>query len=316
MPLHPQAQAVLDSMAAAGFPSLDTLSLDESRQAIESIRSFMVPVEDVVSIEDLPFPGPEGEIGLRIYRPEGEGLLPTVFYFHGGGFSTGSTDLVDPICRLLANRSGCMVISVDYRLAPEHPYPAAVTDAYVAISWVGAYGEGFGVDTGRLAVVGDSAGAAIATAACMLIRDKSVGEPEIKLQYLLCPVTDLVSFETPSYQEFGEGYLLTTAMMRRCKEYYLTGREEGTHYEPYCSPVREQNLANLPPAIIITAEYDVLRDEGEAYGQLLMVNGVMSEVRRAEGMIHNFFWFGGAIDRGREILEEVATDLRKVLFIG
>ena len=316
MPVHPQAQAVLDGIAALGKPPFETMGLDEGRQFIESVRNFMVPAEEVASTEDFSIPGPTGDIPLRMYRPEGEGLLPTVFYFHGGGFSSGSLDLVDPICRLLANRSGCMVISVDYRLAPEDPYPAAVTDAYIAISWVGAYGAGFGVDQGRLAVVGDSAGATIATAACMLIRDKSVGEPEIKLQYLLCPVTDLVKFETPSYQEFGEGYLLTTAMMRRWKDYYLTGCEEGIHYEPYCSPVREQNLGNLPPAIIITAEYDVLRDEGEAYGQLLLMNGVMSEVRREEGMIHNFFWFGGAIDRGREILEEVAADLRKVLFIG
>jgi acetyl esterase/lipase len=316
MPLHPQAQAVLDGMAAMGLPPFETLSLEEGRQVIESVRNFMVPVEEVASTEDFSIPGPTGDIGLRMYRPEGEGLLPAVFYFHGGGFCTGSLDLVDPLCRLLANRSGCVVISVDYRLAPENPYPAAVTDAYVAISWVGAYGEGFGVDQGRLAVAGDSAGAAIATAACMLIRDKNLNEPEIKLQYLLCPVTDLVKFDTPSYQEFGEGHLLTTGMMRHWKDLYLTGCEEGMHYEPYCSPVRQQNLGNLPPAIIVTAEYDVLRDEGEAYGQLLLMNGVMSEVRREEGMIHEFFWFGGAIDRGREVLEEVGSDLRKTLFIG
>jgi len=316
MPLHPQAQVILDGVAAMGLPPFETLSLEEGRQFIDSVRNFMVPVEDVASVEDLAIPGPEGDIGLRIYRPEGEGLLPAVFYFHGGGFSSGSIDLVDPICRLLTNRSGCVVISVDYRLAPGHPYPAAVTDAYVAISWVGAYGENFGVDSSRLAVVGDSAGATLATAACMLIRDKNLGDPEIALQILLCPVTDLVKFETPSYQEYGEGHLLTTAMMRTWKGYYLTGCEEGTHYEPYCSPVREQNLGNLPPAIIITAEYDPLRDEGDAYGQLLLFNGVMSEVRREEGMIHNFFWFGGVIDRGREILEEVGSDLRKTLFIG
>ncbi len=315
MPLHPQAQAVLDGVAAMGLPPFETLTLEEGRQFIDSVRNFMVPAEEVASVEDLAIPGPEGDIGLRIYRPEGEGLLPAVFYFHGGGFCTGSLDLVDPICRLLANRSGCVVISVDYRLAPEHPYPAAVTDAYVAISWVGGYGEGFGVDTSRLAVVGDSAGATVATAACMLIRDKSLGEPEIKVQMLLCPVTDLVKFETPSYQEFGEGHLLTTGMMRTWKGHYLTGVEDRVG-ETYCSPVREPNLNNLPPAIIITAEYDPLRDEGEAYGELLLINGVMAEVRRIEGMIHNFFWFGAAIDRGREILEEVGSDLRKTLFIG
>ena len=315
MPLHPQAQAVLDGMASVGLPPFETLGLEEGRQVIESIRNFMVPVEEVASTEDFAIPGPMGDIGLRMYRPEGEGLLPAVFYLHGGGFCSGSVDLVDPICRLLANRSGCVVISVDYHLAPEHPYPAGVTDAYVAISWVGSYGEGFGVDPGRLAVAGDSAGATIATAACMLIRDKNLNEPEIKLQYLLCPVTDLVKFDTPSYQEFGEGHLLTTGMMRTWKGHYLTGVEDRVG-ETYCSPVREPNLNNLPPAIIITAEYDPLRDEGEAYGELLLINGVMAEVRRIEGMIHNFFWFGAVIDRGREILEEVGSDLRKTLFIG
>jgi acetyl esterase len=317
MPLDPQAQTVIDGWAAMGLPPFETLGLEESRQVIESVRNFMVPVEEVASVEDFAIPGPMGDIGLRMYRPagSGEGLLPGVFYFHGGGFSTGSVDLVDPICRLLCNRSGCVVISVDYRLAPEHPYPAAVTDAYVAISWVGAAGDSFGVDPGRLAVVGDSAGATLATAACMLIRDKNLGEPEIKLQMLICPVTDLVKFETPSYQEFGEGYILTTGMMQAWKDQYLRGCEEGTYYEPYCSPVREQNLGNLPPAIIITAEYDVLRDEGEAYGQLLLINGVVAEVRRQPGMIHNFHWFGSVIDRGREILEEVASDLRQTLFL-
>ena len=315
MALHPQAQTIIDGMRAMGLPPFETLSLEEGRQVIESLRTFMVPVEEVASVEDFSIVGPQGDIGLRLYRPAGEGLLPAVFYFHGGGFCTGSVDLVDPICRLLANRSGCVVISVDYRLAPEHPYPAAITDAYVAISWVAAAGDNFGMDPTRLAVVGESAGATVATAACMLIRDKSVGDPEIKVQILLCPVADLVKFETPSYQEFGEGYVLTAAMMQAWKEQYMRGCEEGMEYEPYCSPVREQNLGNLPPAIIITAEYDVLRDEGEAYGQLLYLNGVMSEVRREPGMIHNFYWFGSVIDRGREILEEVASDLRKTLFI-
>jgi acetyl esterase len=313
MALDPQAQLVISSVEAMGGPPFETFSVEEARQYIETIRNFMLPVEEVASVTDTAIPGPEYDIPMRVYRPEGgEELPPAVFYFHGGGFSTGSLDLVDPICRALANRSGCVVMSVDYRLAPEHPYPAAVQDAYIAVSWVGAYGEDFGVDASRIAVVGDSAGANLATVTCMLVRDKGLGEPEIKLQILLCPVADFVRLDTPSHQEFGKGYLLTAGMMDWFKGHYLTGVEDRVA-EPYCSPVRMGNLGNLPPAIIVTAEYDPLRDEGEAYGQLLIMNGVMADVRRQDGMIHNFMWFGGVIDHGRKIIDEIVWDLRKTL---
>jgi len=145
----------------------------------------------------------------------------------------------------------------------------------------------------------------------MMLRD-NVDELPIALQVLLCPVLDLVKMETPSYQENGEGYLLTTAMMQRFRDLYLTGCEDRVD-EPYCSPIRNSNLTQLPPAIIVTAEYDPLRDEGEAYGQLLLSNGVEAEVRIEEGMVHNFVWMGAAIDRGREIIDEIAVDLRAVL---
>lgn len=312
MALHPQAQALIDGVKGMGLAPFETYSVEEGRQYIETIRQFMVPPRDIASVQDTAIPGPEGDIGMRIYRPEAEGLLPAVFYFHGGGFSTGSVDLVDPICRQLADKSGCAVISLDYRLAPEHPYPAAVQDAYVAVSWMGAYGEDFGVDPLTMAVVGDSAGANLATVTCMLVRDKGLGEPEIKLQILLCPVCDFVKIDTPSHKEFGNGYLLTTGMMEWFRDHYLTGVEDRAN-EPYCSPVRMGNLGNLPPAIIVTAEYDPLRDEGEAYGQLLLMNGVMADIRREDGMPHNFFWFGGVIDRGREIIDDIAWDLKKTL---
>jgi acetyl esterase len=312
MPLHPQAQAILSGVESMGLPPVETMSVEEQRAVIGTFSSFMMPAEDVATIEDLTIPGPEGDIPLRIYTPEGDGPRPAVVYFHGGGFVTGSVDLVDPICRALANRSGCLVISVDYRLAPEHPYPAAVQDAYVAVAWVSAYGEGFGVDPTRLVVAGDSAGATLATVTCMLIRDKAEEIP-IALQVLLCPVMDLVSMETDSYKEYGEGHLLTTAMMQRWKELYLTGCEDRVD-EPYCSPIRMPNFANLPPAFIVTAEYDPLRDEGEIYGLLLPRDGVDADIRRQDGMIHNFFWMGAAIDRGREIIDEIAADLRKRLF--
>jgi acetyl esterase len=312
MGLDPQAKAVLDGFAATGLPPFETLGLEEGRQVIESVRNFMVPTEDVASVVDQWIPGPQADIPVRIFTPEGTGLRPAVVYFHGGGFSSGSVDLVDPLCRALANRSGCVVIAVGYRLAPEHPYPAAVQDCYVATAWISAYGEDFGADSERLAVVGDSAGATLATVTCMVVRDNA-DEIPIDIQVLLCPITDLVKTETPSYQENGEGYLLTTAMMQHWRALYLTGCEDRVA-EPYCSPVRTADLSGLPPAIIITAEYDPLRDEAEAYGSLLRVNGVDADIRRQDGMIHNFVWMGGAIDRGREILDELGADLRKWLF--
>ena len=313
MPLHSQAQTVLDGVAAIGLPPFETLSLEEGRQALESLLQFMVPVEDVASVEDFAIPGPQGEIGLRLYRPEGDGLLPAVFYFHGGGFCAGSLDLVDPICRLITNRSGCAVISVDYRLAPEHPYPAGVTDAYVAISFVGACGDNFGIDPTRLAVVGESAGATVATAACMLIRDKGLGDPEIKLQMLLCPIVDLVKFETPSYKEFGEGYLLTTAMMQAWKGHYLSGGDPARVVEPYCSPVREANLNDLPPAIIITAEYDPLRDEGADYADKLAAAGVPVTYRMYEGATHGFWQMSRLAPIGQRALDECGDALRAAI---
>jgi acetyl esterase len=314
MPLHPQAQVVLAGLESMGLPPFETLSLEEGRQVIQALSNFMIPAEEVASVVDAAAMGPEGDIPLRIFTPAGTNgeARPGIVYFHGGGFSTGSIDLVEPVCRALANRSGCVVVAVGYRLGPEHPYPAAVTDAYVATTWIATNGRHFGIDRTRLVVMGDSAGANLATVTCMVLRDK-VEEIEIALQVLIYPVTDLDHQETPSYEENGEGYLLTNGMMRWFREKYLTGCEDSAG-EPYCSPIHMVDLGDLPPAIIVTAEYDPLRDEGEAYGARLEQAGVPADVRREDGMIHGFFWMGGAIDRGRELLDELGSDLRKALF--
>ena len=312
MPLHPQAQAIISGVESMGLPPVETMSVEEQRAVIGTFSSFMMPAEDVATVEDLVIPGPEGDIPLRIYTPEGDGLRPAVVYFHGGGFVTGSVDLVDPLCRALANRSGCLVISVDYRLAPEHPYPAAVQDAYVAIAWVSAYGEGFGVDPTRLAVAGDSAGATLATVACMLIRDKAEEIP-IALQVLLCPVMDLVSTETDSYKEYGEGYLLTTAMMQRWKELYLTGvRGPGGRALLLTDPDAE---LRQPPAGV--HRHRRVRPAARRGRDL---RPAAAEGRR--GRRHppagrddpQLPLDGGGHRPGREIIDEIAADLRKRLF--
>ncbi len=319
MPLHPQAQAVIDGVAAMGLPPFDeNMSPEQARQIIDGFGSFMVPSEEVASVLDTIAPGPEVDVPLRIYMPaegpEDEELRPGIFFFHGGGFVTGSVDLVDPLCRRVANRSGCAVIGVGYRLAPEHPYPAAVSDAYIATAWIHAKGPAFGIDNDHLAVMGDSAGANLATVTCMMLRDKGEAA-SLSLQVLVCPALDMVNAETPSRRDFGEGHVLTTEMMDWFAGHYLRGREDQAD-EPYCSPVRANSLSRLPPAIIVTAEYDPLRDEGQAYAELLKDEGTFVDLRPEKGMVHMFHWMGGVIDRGREVLDELAADISTTLRSG
>ncbi|HVW31909.1 MAG TPA: alpha/beta hydrolase fold domain-containing protein [Acidimicrobiia bacterium] len=310
MPLHPQAQAILTGVEAMGLPPFETLSVEEGRAVINGFGSFMIPSEEVAQVFDAMALGPEEGIPVRLYVPEsGQEPRPVIVYFHGGGFCTGSVDLVDPICRALANRTGYAVASVEYRLAPEHPYPAAVTDAYAATAWIASRGQHFGIDGNRIVVMGDSAGATLATVTCMTAGDNE-GEPRIVLQVLVYPALDLATFDRPSYTENGEGYLLTTGMMEWFRNHYLAGVEDLAK-DAYCSPLRGiGSLTAMPPAIIVVGEYDPLRDEGEAYGELLNHLEGYAEVRREEGMIHGFFWMGGAIDRGRELLDELAADIR------
>ena len=310
MPLHPEAQQFLTGVEAMGLPPFETLSVEEGRAVIAGLGGFMGEPEEVASVVDTIVPGPEADIPLRIYMPEGEGLRPAIMYFHGGGFTTGSIDLIDPLCRALANRSGCAVVAVGYRLAPEYPYPAAPTDAYVSTSWIAAKGPVYGIDNGRIAVMGDSAGANLATVTCMAARDNG-DEFSIALQVLVYPVTVMADADFPSRTENSEGYLLDSGMIRWFFGHYLTGCPERAE-EPYCSPL-VGNLADLPPAIIVVAEYDPLRDEGIAYAERLKEDGVFVDLRREQGMIHGFFWLGAAIARGRDLVEELGPDIGKLL---
>ena len=315
MPLHPQAQAILEAVESMGLPPIEAMSIEEIRGTVAAIGNFMVPVEEVASVVDTIVPADHADVPLRIYTPAEEGdeggLRPGILYFHGGGFGSGSIDVVDPLCRALANRSGCVVISVGYRLAPEYPYPAAVTDAYTATVWIHAKGVVFGIDTERLAVMGDSAGATLATVTSMILRDK--GElAKFSLQVLVYPVTDMATDQSQSRQELAEGYLLTTALMDLYAENYIGGEAEQAA-DPYVSPLFMENLSNLPAAIIVVAEYDPLRDEGIEYATRLKNAGNFVDLRREQGMIHGFFWMGGAIDRGRELLDELGHDLRQSL---
>jgi acetyl esterase len=214
-------------------------------------------------VEDLTIPGPGGAVPVRVYASERAGVRPALIYFHGGGFVFGNLDTHDAVCRALAKESGAVVISVDYRLSPEHKFPAAVEDSHAVTVWVAANAEHLGVDARRIAVGGDSAGGNLATVVAMRCRD--AGGPALASQVLLYPVMDFSSFETGSHREWGEGYFLTRAAMDWFSGHYLASADLARH--PEASPLLAPDLRGLPPALVITAEFDPLRDEGEAYAE-------------------------------------------------
>ena len=227
-------------------------------------------------------------------------------YFHGGGWVVCDLDTHDVVCRAIARRAEAVVVSVDYRLAPDHKFPAAVTDAYAATEWVAANAERLGIDPTRISVGGDSAGGNLATVVSLMSREKN--GPSIALQALVYPVTDLSSFETPSYREFAEGHHLSRVQMEWFRGHYLASPEDCGN--PYASPLLARDLSGLPPALIITAECDPLRDEGEAYAKRLEEAGVTVTCTRYPGMIHPFFSLPGAIPQALDAIQQVADAVR------
>jgi acetyl esterase len=305
MALDPQARAVLDQMAEAGGPPLNELSVNEARQGAVAMAAMQGPAEPVAGIEDRKLSGPGGNLPIRIYAPFGKGPFPVLLYFHGGGWVIGDIESSDGLCRSLANAVGCIVVSVDYRLAPEHPFPAAADDAYYATLWTARNASGFGGDPSRIAVCGDSAGGNLAAVVAQMARDR--GEPSIQFQLLIYPVTD-GACDTPSYNENAEGYFLTRDAMQWFWRHYV--QNDADHSHPYASPLRASSLADLPAALVMTAEFDPLRDEGERYAERMRVAGTPVQLTRYDGMIHGFFTMGGIIDQGKTAIRQSAAALR------
>jgi acetyl esterase len=309
MPLHPRAQALLDQVAAAGIPPIETLTPDEARVASAARRALNPPpIDPVASVEDRTVPGQAGEIPVRIYTPAStDRTNGAIVFFHGGGWVIGDLESHDAPCRALANAAGSLLVAVDYRLAPEHRFPAAVEDAYAATRWVAENGVGLDIDPKRLAVAGDSAGGNLAAVVSLMSRDR--GGPELTFQALIYPVTD-ANFDTPSYVGNGDGYMLTRASMRWYMDHYV---DESDRTHPYACPMRASSLRDLPPALVISAEYDPLRDEGEAYAAALRAAGVAARVSRYPGMIHGFFGMLGVFDESRAVVAEVGAAIRTAL---
>ncbi len=266
------------------------------------------PLQEVTRVEDRTIPGPAHTIPIRVYWPEAGNKLPALVYYHGGGWVFGSLDSVDRSCRALANASGCVIISVDYRLAPEHKFPAAVEDADAALRYVAEHAAEFNIDPNRIAVGGDSAGGNLAAVVCLMARDR--GGPKIAFQLLVYPVTDYDD-DRPSSQEFAQGHFLTRPMMDYFWGHYLAGPEDGRR--PYASPINADSLAGLPPAMVITAECDPIRDQGESYAQRLRESGVSVSVKRYEGAIHAFFNLAGVVDAGKQAVADAGATLRTAL---
>lgn len=305
--LYPEVRALLEASEAEGAPAVETLSPAEARQAaIDALKATASQPEAIGRVEDLRIPHPERPIPVRIFTPAAEGPFPCLVYFHGGGWVLCDLDTHEAVCRAIARRAAAVVVAVDYALSPEYKFPAAVEDCYAAIQWVAANAARLGVDPSRIAVGGDSAGGNLATVMCLKARDE--GGPPLALQVLVYPVTNLASFDTPSYREFAEGYYLTRAEMEWFRGHYLA--RAGDAQNPYASPLLAPDLRGLPPALVITAECDTLRDEGEAYARRLAEAGVEAACTRYGGMIHPFFSLGGVFSQGRRAIEQVAAAVR------
>lgn len=297
MPLDPQAQKVLEAMAAAGALLDPSLPVAEQRRAIDNRTVFKT--------EDRQIPGPGGSIPVRIYLPPGPRPLPVLVYFHGGGWVIGSVDGYDARCRLLADWAGCAIVSVDYRMAPEHPFPAAVDDAYAATCWAAEYAAQYGGDPGSVAVGGDSAGGNLAAVVSQLARDRH--GPRLVFQCLIYPVVD-TDLDTGSYRENAAGYNLTRDAMAWFIQQYVPDPAQRT--DPRVAPLRAADFGGLPPAFVITAEFDPLRDEGEAYVAALKHAGVPVQLHRYEGMFHGFWGMSALLDRAKEAMAETGKALR------
>ena len=308
MPLDPQAQKVVDAIVALDLKPIRESTPDEARESMRTRTAALGPVEDVAAVTDHRVPVAGGEITVRVYAPAGRGPHPVLVFYHGGGWVIGDLYTHDGICRSIVNAAGCAVASVDYRLAPEFKYPVAVDDSYAGLQWVVAHAARLGLDPARVAVGGDSAGGNLA--AVMALRARERHGPRLLLQVLVYPVTNF-DFDTVSYRENATGYVLTTEDMRWFWRHYLTREEQGR--EPGASPLRAASLADLPPALVLTAGCDPLRDEGDASAARLRDTGVQVTLTQYPGMFHGFLRMTRILDQARAALGEVAGALRKAL---
>ena len=306
MALDPQAAALLDKVRAANNPEYWQLTPQEAREAHNRRANVLgIPPATVFAVQDRTIPGPAAAIPLRIYKPRKSATpLPVLVFLHGGGHVIGSLDSYDAICRQLALEADCVVVSVDYRLAPEHKFPAGVDDAFAALAWVGRNAAEFNGDANRLAIGGDSAGGNLAAVCAILARDS--GGPPLRFQLLVYPRT-APDEEFPSHYAFAEGHMLTRRSILWFHDHYRASDADRNDFR--YAPLIHPDLSGLPPALVIVGECDPLRDDGIAYAKRLEAHGTHAELALYEGMIHPFLSLGGALDAGRHALTRAAQAL-------
>ena len=309
--VHPQVQAVLDATAEAGIPKFQDLSPTEARDLIEVLaetRRKDYPPPAVAEVQNASTGPGYNHVPVRIYRAGAGDRQPTVVFYHGGGHVFGSLDSHDTAVRFLCRTAGCTIVSVDYRMGPEHPFPAAAEDAYQAARWVADRAEDLGIDPGRLALAGDSAGGNLAAVVALMARDAA--DFAVSAQCLIYPLTDYRG-GTESYRTFATGYgLLEADSMSWFREHYFGDDDRADHW--MASPLLAESLAGLPPALVQTAECDVLKDEGVAYGQRLIKEGVAAELIDYPGMVHGFFGYLGLVDAAETAHQDIASFLHRV----
>ncbi|MBV8167899.1 MAG: alpha/beta hydrolase [Alphaproteobacteria bacterium] len=307
MPLDPQIKALLDK--GTGVPATHTLPVDVARAQYEARIALMAPAAEIASVREETIEGPGGPLRIRVYTPRGTGPFPLLVFYHGSGFVLCSLDTHDGMCRNLCAGAACVVASVDYRLAPEHKFPAGLDDCLHATRWAVAQATALGADPTRVAIAGDSAGGNMAAVVALRLRDAG-GGPALCGQLLLYPVTDYHTPGTPSYAANADGYGLTRDTMKWFWAHYLNDAAEAAH--PHASPLRAPDLSGLPPALVITAEYDPLCDEGELYAQRLRAAGNEAALTRYAGVNHGFMFWVGVVAKADAAMNEACAWLRSV----
>ncbi len=305
MALRDEAQMFVDGLAAMEFPPFETMDVETQRAILDPVVDSDVEPPTIHSSIDQTVPGFAGDIAIRVYRPTAEADLPVVLFFHGGGWVIGTLDSHDALCRSIANAAAAVVVSVDYRLAPEHRYPAAFDDCAAVTAWVHANTAELGVDGSKIAVAGDSAGGNLAAAVALLARDQD--GPKLAAQLLIYPACNLAETNTASYGANGEGYLLTSGWMDWFIDQYVPETADRT--EIHASPALSESHSEVAPALVLTAEYDLLLDDGKAYADTLRDAGVDVEYFCFDGHVHGFASQIGVMDAADEAVAKMAAFL-------